>query len=91
MLSAADMRLLVLYLQQTAGRQLEQREPKTPMAEQWLAAGVSAIRQLLQLDPSAAACLHYKRGTLAAFSSRGPEAVAAFRSALREAPQHKCE
>ncbi len=91
MLSAADMRLLVLHSQQEAAREMLRREPQSPKAQQWLAAGLSANRQLLQLDPPAAACLHFKRCTLMSFTNRQSEAVAAFRSALREAPEHKCE
>ncbi len=89
-LSAADMRLLALYSQQEAAIGVVRLHPDTP-AQQWLTAGLSANCQLLQLDPSAAACLHYKRAGLLSYLNRRSEAMAAFRTALREAPEHKCE
>ncbi len=90
-LTAADMRLVILYSQHNAAHELLKWQPGAPEAHQWLEAGLSANRQLLQQDPTAAASLHYMRGALLAASNRRPGAVAAFRSALREAPQHKCE
>jgi hypothetical protein len=86
------MRLLVLYAQQIMVSDLLPQQPEAPERRQWLAAGESANRQLLLLDASATACLHFKRGILmAASSSRGPEAMAAYRLALHEAAEHKCE
>jgi hypothetical protein len=54
------MRMLVLHLQQKAGSTRIRLEPEGPEAQQWLAAGLSANSQLLQLNPSAA-ILHSSR------------------------------
>jgi hypothetical protein len=91
MLSAAELRLLALHSQQEAAIHLLCRQPEAPNAQQWLAAGLSANRQLLQLDPRAAAQLHLKRGNLVFLANKRPEAVAAYRSALLAAQEHKCE
>jgi hypothetical protein len=91
MLSAADLHLLALYSNQSATIALLTRQPEAPNAQRWLAAGLSANRLLLQLDPSMTACLHCKRGTLMIAGNRCSEAVAAFRAALPEASEHKCE
>lgn len=54
-LTAADLRILRLYIQQDAVRDLEGDEPE---ARQILAAAMAANAQLAKLDPSAAALLH---------------------------------
>ncbi len=90
-LTAADMRLLALYSQQAVAVMLLTQQPESPGARQWLEAGLSANRELLQLDPSASAHLHYKRGNLMVAGNRRSEAAAAYRSALDEASEHQCE
>ncbi len=75
--SAADMRLLALHSQQEAAQRLLKRQPEAPEAQQLRAAAQSSNRELLQLDPSAAAFLHWMRGS-AMTLVRGPEAVAAY-------------
>ena len=91
-LSAAEMRLLALYSQQNAHLALlRQGQIELSDAQRRLAAGLSANRQLVELDPSAGACLHWKRGELLALSNRRSEAVAAYRSSVRAASEHKCE
>jgi tetratricopeptide (TPR) repeat protein len=90
-LTAADVHSLALYSQQAAAQELLFRQAQAPAAQRWLAKAVSANRQLLQLDPPAAACLHCKRGDLMADTNRRQDVVASYRLALREAPEHKCE
>jgi hypothetical protein len=90
-LNASELRLVALYSQQEAAICMLKQQPEAPEAHQWWAAALSANSQLLQLDPSAAACLHCKWGRLMGISNRRTEAVAAYRLALREAPEHKCE
>ncbi len=89
-LTAAHIRSLVQYSKQQA-HQLLKREPKAPDAQKWLAAALTANSQLLLLEPDLAACLHYKRGVLMDSLNIRPEAVAEYRSALRETPAHQCE
>ncbi len=90
-LTAVHIRSLVQYSKQQAAHQLLKREPKAPDAQKWLAAALTANSQLLLLEPDLAACLHYKRGVLMDSLNIRPEAVAEYRSALRETSAHQCE